>query len=107
MQKIVESNPGATISYEDLWEQAHTKIRYNTGGRSDLVGELLDKWKAQLPITATKGYEKWQNFRQYYTTKLKDYDEAGYTTAKARHAKSIIPEQAAFNEQTTAGFLNV
>ena len=107
MQKIVESNPGATISYEDLWEQAHTEIRYNTGGRTDLVEELLDKWKAQLPVTATTGYEKWRNFRQFYTAKLKDYDEAGYTTAKTRHAKSIIPEQAAFNEQTTAGFLNV
>ena len=89
MQVIVEPNKGAAISYVNLINHAHTEIRSGTGGRDDLVQDLLTAWKANLPESLVEGQDKWLNFRQFYSAKIKEYDRAGYLKAKVKHANSI------------------
>ena len=100
LQSIAEpaDNECKGMSYQMLCVLAHLKIHDGVGGRKDMVQELHNKWKAELPAGLSP-LQQWQNFKIFHCKKFEEFDCEGITTKKAKQARSII-SQDTINQRT-------
>ena len=67
--------------------RAHLQIYEGTSGRRDMVQGLQRKWEQQAQANWTEP-QQWQNFKVFYCTTFKEYNQIGLTTVKPRQANS-------------------
>ena len=94
LQHIVEPEDSECkgMSYQMMCVLAHLKIHDGVGGRKDMVQELQNTWKAQLPANLSP-LQQWQDFKIFYHKKLEEFDYKGLTTKKAKQARSVISQE--------------
>ena len=70
-----------------------------------MVQELQYTWKKRMDPMLPE-HQQWQQFKIFYCTTIKEYDQVGLTTAKPIRANSVV-NQETINQQTNSYLENI